>query len=260
MAQKCHSTLQWAQAPARRRGHLCSQHSTGTRTRGTRQDRPRSVRGATLLQVRAAGRARSGLHRPFLWRQRSQWHWHRCPGCGSSWRAGDRRRCPGADSSQTDPGEHLEVYCRHHAHDLWHVLVGGELRHQLAILRPVSAAAGCPLPGRIGTADHGHHAAKAACGEGLDDIPGNHALSREGGATMNIILKAILAVYNFFVGDLVILLGVTLLMVILALIYFLGALAALRGGSGIILIVGVLATLMATLDREVMRPENRQKA
>jgi len=77
---------------------------------------------------------------------------------------------------------------------------------------------------------------------------------------MNIVLKVILAVYNFFVGDLVILLGVTLLMVVLALIHFLGALAGLRGGSGIILIVGVLATLMATLDREVMRPENRQKA
>ena len=77
---------------------------------------------------------------------------------------------------------------------------------------------------------------------------------------MNIVLKVILAVYNFFVGDLVILLGVTLLMVVLALIHFLGALAALRGGSGAILIVGVLATLVATLGREVIRPENRQKA
>jgi hypothetical protein len=77
---------------------------------------------------------------------------------------------------------------------------------------------------------------------------------------MNIILKVILAVYNFFVGDLVILLGVTLMMAVLALIHFLGALAPLRGASGIILIVGVLATLVATLGREVMRPENKQKA
>jgi len=77
---------------------------------------------------------------------------------------------------------------------------------------------------------------------------------------MNIILKVILAVYNFFVGDLVILLGVTLTMVVLALIHFLVALTPLRGGSGIILIVGVLATLVATLGREVMRPENKQKA
>ncbi len=77
---------------------------------------------------------------------------------------------------------------------------------------------------------------------------------------MNVILKVILAVYNFFVGDLVILIGVALTMVILALIHFEGALAALRGASGLILIVGVLATLMATLGREVARPENKQKA
>jgi len=77
---------------------------------------------------------------------------------------------------------------------------------------------------------------------------------------MNVILKVILAVYNFFVGDLVILIGVTLTMVILALINSVGALASLRGGSGLILIVGVLATLVATLGREVMRSENKQKA
>ncbi len=72
---------------------------------------------------------------------------------------------------------------------------------------------------------------------------------------MNVILKIILAVYNFFVGDLVILIGVTLTMVILALINSVGALAPLRGGSGTILIVGVLAALVATLGREVMRSE-----
>ena len=77
---------------------------------------------------------------------------------------------------------------------------------------------------------------------------------------MNVILKVILAVYNFFVGDLVILIGVSLAMVILVLIHFLGALAPLRGGSGAILIVGVLATLVATLGREIMRSENKQKA
>jgi hypothetical protein len=77
---------------------------------------------------------------------------------------------------------------------------------------------------------------------------------------MNIILKIILAVYNFFVGDLVILLGVTLTMVILALINSVDALAPLRVGLDIIMIVGVLATLVATLGREVMRSENKQKA
>ena len=45
---------------------------------------------------------------------------------------------------------------------------------------------------------------------------------------MNVILKVILAVYNFFVGDWVILLGITLTMVILALIHFVDALAPLR--------------------------------
>jgi len=77
---------------------------------------------------------------------------------------------------------------------------------------------------------------------------------------MNVILKVILAVYKFFVGDLVILLGTVLTMVILALINSVGALVSLRGGLGAILIVGVLATLVATLGREVARPENRQKA
>ena len=76
---------------------------------------------------------------------------------------------------------------------------------------------------------------------------------------MNIPLKVILAVYNFFVGDLVILLGVTLIMATLALIDFLGALALLRGGSGAILIVGMLATLVTTLGLEVMRAENKEK-
>src|SRR5205807_4190621 len=120
--------------------------------------------------------------------------------------------CPGANPSQTDSGEHLEVYSGHHAHHLWHVLVGGELRHHLALIRPVSAPAGCPLPGRLGTADRGHQAESVACGMGNGDIAGNHASSREGGSIMNSILKVVLAVYKSFVGDLLILLGVSLMM------------------------------------------------
>jgi hypothetical protein len=77
---------------------------------------------------------------------------------------------------------------------------------------------------------------------------------------MNIILKVILAVYNFFVGDLVILICTVLTMIVLALIHFVGALAPLQGGSGLILIIAVLVTLVATLGREVMRSENKQKA
>ena len=77
-------------------------------------------------------------------------------------------------------------------------------------------------------------------------------------SVLRAIWRAILAVYNFFVGDLVILIGVSLTMVVLALINFLDGLASLRGASGAILIVGVVATLLVTLGREVFRPENRQ--
>ena len=77
---------------------------------------------------------------------------------------------------------------------------------------------------------------------------------------MNVVLKVILAVYDFFVGDLVILIGVTITMVILVLIHTVGALAPLQGGLGIILVVGVLATLVATLAREVVRSEKKQEA
>jgi hypothetical protein len=76
----------------------------------------------------------------------------------------------------------------------------------------------------------------------------------------NQVPDGVLAVYNFFVGDLVILIGVSLTMILLALIAFLGALAALHGASGAILIAGVLLTLLTTLGRKVLRPENKQKA
>jgi hypothetical protein len=79
-------------------------------------------------------------------------------------------------------------------------------------------------------------------------------------SVLRAIWRAILAVYNFFVGDVVILIGVSLTMVVLALINFPGGLAWLRGASGAILIVGVVATLLVTLGREVFRPENRLPA
>jgi hypothetical protein len=66
-------------------------------------------------------------------------------------------------------------------------------------------------------------------------------------SVLRAIWRAILAVYNFFVGDAVILIGVSLTMVVLAMINFLGGLASLRGASGAILIVGVVATLLVTL-------------
>ena len=79
-------------------------------------------------------------------------------------------------------------------------------------------------------------------------------------SVLRAIWKAILAVYDFFVGDIVILIGVSLTMVILALIHFLDAFVPIRGASGAILIIGVLLTLIATLGREVLRPENRSQA
>jgi len=63
-------------------------------------------------------------------------------------------------------------------------------------------------------------------------------------------MNVIKAIYNFIVGDIIILVGVLLVMVILALIDNLTVLAPLRIVSGEILIVGVLAVLVATLSRE----------
>jgi hypothetical protein len=70
-------------------------------------------------------------------------------------------------------------------------------------------------------------------------------------------MKVINAIYNFIVGDMVILVGVALTVLVLALINGVGALAPLRGLTGLILVVGVLASLVTTLSREAFSP--RQK-
>ena len=67
-------------------------------------------------------------------------------------------------------------------------------------------------------------------------------------------MKVIKAIYNFIVGDMVILIGVMLAVVILALINNVPALALLRGFSGPFLIIAVLASLVATLSREAFSP------
>ena len=67
-------------------------------------------------------------------------------------------------------------------------------------------------------------------------------------------MKVIKAIYNFIVGDMVILIGVMLAVVILALINNVPALAPLRGFSGPFLIIAVLASLVATLSREAFSP------
>jgi len=63
-------------------------------------------------------------------------------------------------------------------------------------------------------------------------------------------MKAIKAIYNFLVGDIIILIGITITVVVLALINFVNALAPLSGASAYILIIAVLVVLTATLTRE----------
>ena len=63
-------------------------------------------------------------------------------------------------------------------------------------------------------------------------------------------MKAIKAIYNFLVGDMIILIGITITVVVLALINFVNTLAPLSGASAYILIIAVLGVLTATLTRE----------
>lgn len=68
-------------------------------------------------------------------------------------------------------------------------------------------------------------------------------------------MKVIKAVYNFLVGDMVILVGVLIAMVILALFNYVPALASLKVASGVILVLAVLIVLLASLSRET-RPKH----
>ena len=63
-------------------------------------------------------------------------------------------------------------------------------------------------------------------------------------------MKIIKAIYNFIVGDMVILIGVVLAVIVLALINNVGVLAPLKGFSGPFLVIAVLISLTATLSRE----------
>jgi hypothetical protein len=67
-------------------------------------------------------------------------------------------------------------------------------------------------------------------------------------------LKVIKAIYNFIVGDMVILIGVILAVSILALINNVAALSPLKGFSGPFLVIAVLGSLIATLSREAFSP------
>ena len=63
-------------------------------------------------------------------------------------------------------------------------------------------------------------------------------------------MKAIKAIYDFLVGDMIILVGVIIALLVLALINTVSALAPLRGATGFLLVVVVIAVLTATLYRE----------
>lgn len=63
-------------------------------------------------------------------------------------------------------------------------------------------------------------------------------------------MRIIKAIYNFIVGDMVILLGVLITVIILALFNSLAVLASLKVASGFILVVAVLIILLTTLMRE----------
>ncbi len=64
-------------------------------------------------------------------------------------------------------------------------------------------------------------------------------------------MKVIKAIYNFIVGDMIILIGVIITILILALINTISALAPLRVATGAILVVAVLGVLTTTILREV---------
>lgn len=65
-------------------------------------------------------------------------------------------------------------------------------------------------------------------------------------------MKVIKAIYNFLVGDMIILVGILVAVAILALIEDVPGLHALEVISGVILIVAILAVLTATLIREAL--------
>jgi membrane protein implicated in regulation of membrane protease activity len=63
-------------------------------------------------------------------------------------------------------------------------------------------------------------------------------------------MNVIKAIYNFIVGDMIILVGVLLVTLLLALVDNIAALSPLRDISGSILVLAVLAVLSLTLLRE----------
>ncbi|HLI70793.1 MAG TPA: hypothetical protein VKV19_13625 [Ktedonobacteraceae bacterium] len=67
---------------------------------------------------------------------------------------------------------------------------------------------------------------------------------------IEVVFNFVRAIYNFIVGDMVILTGMIIAVLILALLNSVSALASLRVVSGVILVLAVLIILLATLVRE----------
>lgn len=63
-------------------------------------------------------------------------------------------------------------------------------------------------------------------------------------------MKVVKAIYNFIVGDMIILIGVVVVMLVLAAISYASALASLRVITGVVLILAVIGVLLGTLFRE----------
>ena len=63
-------------------------------------------------------------------------------------------------------------------------------------------------------------------------------------------MRVIKAIYNFLVGDIIILIGIIIAVIVLALINFVKALTPLSAASAYILIIAILGVLTATLIRE----------
>jgi len=63
-------------------------------------------------------------------------------------------------------------------------------------------------------------------------------------------MNVIKAIYNFIVGDWIILSGILLVVALLALMQLLNGLATLRSVSGLILVVAILVVLILSLSRE----------
>ena len=63
-------------------------------------------------------------------------------------------------------------------------------------------------------------------------------------------MKVIKAIYNFIVGDMIILVGVVIAILVLALINNVSALSPLRIATGFLLVAAVLIILTVTLYRE----------